>query len=56
MGGGFSGSTVQADREELSPDDQLEKAAKEFLGSVLSAFGSAFQGMNEQSKEVSDTE
>ncbi len=56
MGSGFSGSTVQADREELSTDDQLEKSAKEFLSSMLSAFGSAFKGMNEQSKEVSDSE
>lgn len=50
MGGGFNpfgGSTVQADRDELSPDDQLEKAAKEFLGSVLSAFGSAIKNANE---------
>lgn len=50
MGGGFNpfgGSTVQADREELSPDDQLEKAAKEFLGSVLSAFGSTIKSANE---------
>ena len=48
MSGGIGGSTVQADREELSADEQLEKAAKEFLGSVLSAFGSAFQEMNGQ--------
>lgn len=47
----FGGTTVQADRDELSPDDQLEKAAKEFLGSVLSAFGSAFQSVNENTEE-----
>ena len=50
IGGGFNpfgSSTVQADRDELSPDDQLEKAAKEFLGSVLSAFGSAIKSANE---------
>lgn len=50
MSGGynpFGGSTVQADRDELSPDDQLEKAAKEFLGSVLSAFGSTIKSANE---------
>lgn len=54
MNGGFNpfgGTTVQADRDELSPDDQLEKAAKEFLGSVLSAFGSAFQSVNEKTEE-----
>jgi membrane protease subunit (stomatin/prohibitin family) len=54
MGSGFNpfgGTTVQADRDELSPDDQLEKAAKEFLGSVLSAFGSAFQSVNEKTEE-----
>lgn len=52
--GGFNpcgGSTVQADRDELSPDDQLEKAARDFLGSVLSAFGSAFQAPNEKKQE-----
>lgn len=43
MAGGFGGTTLQADRDELSTDDQLEKAAKEFFGSMLSAFGSAFQ-------------
>lgn len=47
----FGGTTVQADRDELSQDDQLEKAAKEFLGSVLSAFGSAFQSVNENTEE-----
>lgn len=50
MGGGFNpfgSSTVQADKEELSSDDQLEKAAKEFLGSVLSAFGNAIKSANE---------
>ena len=50
MSGGFNpfgGTTVQADKEEISPDDQLEKAAKEFLGSVLSAFGSAIKNANE---------
>jgi membrane protease subunit (stomatin/prohibitin family) len=55
MGSGFNpfgGTTVQADRDELSPDDQLEKAAKEFLGSVLSAFGSAFQSVNEKTEET----
>lgn len=54
MNGGFNpfgGTTVQADRDELSPDDQLEKAAKEFLGGVLSAFGSAFQSVNEKTGE-----
>ena len=60
MGGGFNpfgGSTVQADRDELSPDDQLEKAAKEFLGSVLSAFGNAIKSANEpQSGETSGKE
>ena len=50
MTGGFNpfgGTTVQADKEELSPDDQLENAAKEFLGSVLSAFGNAIKSANE---------
>ena len=60
IGGGFNpfgSSTVQADKEELSPDDQLEKAAKEFLGSVLSAFGSAIKSANEpQSGATSDKE
>ena len=55
MGGGFNpfgGSTVQADRDELSPDDQLEKAAKEFLCSVLSAFGSAIKSSNEPQSDA----
>ena len=39
----FGSSTVQADQEELSSDDGLEKAAKEFLKSVLSAFGTAIK-------------
>ena len=60
IGGGFNpfgSSTVQADKEELSPDDQLEKAAKEFLGSVLSAFGSAIKSANEpQSSATSGKE
>lgn len=46
MGGGsrsFGGETVQADRDELSEDDPLEKAAKEFFGTMLSALGSAFK-------------
>ena len=55
IGGGFNpfgSSTVQADKEELSPDDQLEKAAKEFLGSVLSAFGSAIKSANEPQSDA----
>ena len=59
MGGGFNpfgGSTVQADREELSPDDQLEKAAKEFLGSVLSAFGSAIKSASEPQSNTTSGE
>lgn len=59
MNGGFNpfgGTTVQADRDELSADDQLEKAAKEFLGSVLSAFGSAFQSKNETTEKSSEGE
>ena len=59
MGSGFNpfgGTTVQADREELSPDDQLEKAAKEFLGSVLSAFGSAIKNANEPQSNASSGE
>jgi len=59
MNGGFNpfgGSTVQADRDELSPDDQLEKAARDFMGSVLSAFGSAFQASNEKKQEPSGEE
>lgn len=59
MGGGFNPfgrSTVQADRDELSPDDQLEKAAKDFLGSVLSAFGSAIKSANEPQSNTTSGE
>ena len=39
-----------------SPDDQLENAAKEFLGSVLSAFGSAIKSANEPQSDTTSGE
>lgn len=44
----FDSTTVQAEQDESTPDAQLERAAKEFLGSVLSAFGAAFNATTEE--------